>query len=499
MRVSCGLVLFASIPAVAAPPSASRLSIHLIRSYTTGSAQIIGAHPRVIKILDTNGSMLAAARAYKAGTPGGLVVLRVYTQKRYTLQDDPADSAVDFWNTVLAPPLNALSPADRTLIDYVEGPNECESTPCWGSVQEAQWYGSFWQGLARYIAAAGFRPCAFSIPVGNPPGDLSTVHQLLSAIAPALRTCKELGGAWSYHAYTHYYTTDLATELWYSLRYRRFYGYFAQAHPDLLDMPLILTEGGMDSGGNPQTSGWAANGDAAKYQNWLAWFDDRLREDPYIIGCTLFQIGDVPGWPSFDLEPIAPWMSSRLTSLVAPVIECSPAGLTSSVIRGSNAAAQTFTVRTTAGGSTLAYTITDNAGWLQVMPAAGTSTGESDAITVIYSTSGLSTGAYDATITVSDHRALNSPLTIDVRLTVEPESPVPGDLDGDGDVDEVDFDAFRGCLTGPGQGPPTAGCDRSDLDRDHDVDQEDYGYLQRCMSGAGIPAQPGCAGPGIGG
>jgi hypothetical protein len=83
-------------------------------------------------------------------------------------------------------------------------------------------------------------------------------------------------------------------------------------------MPLLLTEGGVDDSGNPNTSGWRARGSAADYQRWLNWFDARMQEDPYVVGCTLFQNGDPGGWWSFELEPIAFWMRDYLLPPVAP-------------------------------------------------------------------------------------------------------------------------------------------------------------------------------------
>lgn len=491
-RCFLGALLWAASMAHAAEPSNCRLSAHLIADYSPGAQQIVNAHPRVLKILDLHASMKAAMRAYKAGTPDGRVVLRVYTQKRYAATDDPAVSARDFWNTVLAPAVNGLSAADRALIDYLEGPNECESTPCWGgTVADARWFNDFWVELAQKIADGGFKPCAFSIPVGNPPGTVADMQQRLNEIAPALRKCRQLGGAWSYHAYTGLYTTDVGTELWYSLRYRQFYAYFATAHPDLVDLPLILTEGGVDTGGSPTGSGWQAHGDAAKYQNWLTWFDARLREDPQVIGCTLFQMGDPGGWPSFELEPIADWLAGQIAAGAPPIIHCAPAQLTPSVRLGQNAPATTFTVKNT-GSNTLHYSISDDVSWLAVSPSSGTSTGEEDTITVTFTTTGLNLGTYTAAITISDPEAANSPQQISVALTVW-EPPRPGDLDGDRDVDVADLQIFIRCMTGTESGPVAADCRKADMDSDNDVDQSDFGLLQRCFSGS-LPSSYDCAG-----
>ncbi len=62
---------------------------------------------------------------------------------------------------------------------------------------------------------------------------------------------------------------------------------------------------------------------------------------------------------------------------------------------------QTFTI-TNSGSGTLSYTVADNQTWCSVSPASGSSTGEADTITVSIETSGLTAGAYEALITITD-------------------------------------------------------------------------------------------------
>lgn len=62
--------------------------------------------------------------------------------------------------------------------------------------------------------------------------------------------------------------------------------------------------------------------------------------------------------------------------------------------------------------------------------------------------------------------------------------PVPGDCDGDGDVDLSDFFVFQTCFTGPGgQAPPN--CECVDLDGDGDVDLADFLAFQTSFTGPG--------------
>jgi hypothetical protein len=301
--------------------SFSKLSAHLINSYTVGSSNIVSGKPCLLKVLALDSGfppgMVQAMRDYKAKVPNGKIVVRVYSPKMYFMTNDATASANDFWNTIIQPALNSIGPSDRALIDFFEGPNEGQ-TPNIGypgdqPVQASQWINQFWTNLTPKIVSAGYKPCIGSIAVGN-----IDPFSLLSSFVPALRQAKANGGAWSYHSYTVQYTTDVATEIWYSLRYRQFYDYFAQNFPDLNDMPLILTEGGVDQSGDPATSGWQARGTAEQFERWLNWFDFQMRQDPYVLGCTLFENGDASGWSSFDLEPIAAWMRDYLRDATIP-------------------------------------------------------------------------------------------------------------------------------------------------------------------------------------
>ncbi len=205
----------------------------LVLTLSAPSLNIVSAYPRTLKVLGLDSGfpsgMVQAMRDYKANAPTGKLVVRIYSPKNYSLTDDATLSAGDFFTNILQKGLGDLSASDRALIDYLEGPNEGQ-TPTLGypgsaPLQASQWFNQFWTNLTRLIVAAGYKPCIGSIAVGNPGGTTAQMQSYLAAFVPALRQAQAAGGAWSYHAYTINYSTDLADEIWYSLRYRQFYSY----------------------------------------------------------------------------------------------------------------------------------------------------------------------------------------------------------------------------------------------------------------------------------
>ena len=110
--------------------------------------------------------------------------------------------------------------------------------------------------------------------------------------------------------------------------------------------------------------------------------------------------------------------------------------------------------------------------------------------TVEKTSSGLVVGTYNASISVADANASNSPQTIAVTLTIK---PIPGDFDTDGDVDQDDFGHLQPYLTGPGVPQTDPNCQDAKLNADDHVDQLDLAIFLRCISGSRILADPNCA------
>jgi len=109
-------------------------------------------------------------------------------------------------------------------------------------------------------------------------------------------------------------------------------------------------------------------------------------------------------------------VSLTITAPPKPVISLSTSALTASASQGQTPAAQTFQVRN-AGTGTLSWSASDNASWLSVSPASGSSTGEYDAISVTFSTGSLPLGTHQASVVVNGGSGVTS-MSLPVTLVI---------------------------------------------------------------------------------
>jgi hypothetical protein len=140
-------------------------------------------------------------------------------------------------------------------------------------------------------------------------------------------------------------------------------------------------------------------------------------------------VPDPPGLPATDIEGnprvfgAAPDIGAYEWAGGAPpppVIGFSPPSFSFSATEGgANPADQTLEVWNS-GGGTLDWSVADGAAWLGLDPPNGDSTGEHDGVTVSVDISGMTTGGYTATITISAPGATNTPQTVPVNLTINP-------------------------------------------------------------------------------
>lgn len=296
--------------------SLKKTGIYLMSDYSSGAKLIVNAKPQVIKVMDPQyNGLINAVKDYKKIFPKGIVVLRFYEIARnikYSINEDPISSAQDFYQKVITPGLIALGD-NKKLFDYIETPNELDSTPGWESSESIIWLTQFWEELIALNNNSGIKTCIASIPVGNPPGNNYEIKEKLRLFLPALIKAQQSGSAVCYHAYTLKYTQDLNEEIYTSLRYRLLHQFMTELDSSLSSLRFILSEAGVDQNGNPQESGWQARGGAQQYMNWIEWFDREISQDSYVIGATLYQIGD-NYWSSFNLEPITGWLAGKISN-----------------------------------------------------------------------------------------------------------------------------------------------------------------------------------------
>jgi hypothetical protein len=204
-------------------------------------------------------------------------------------------------------------------ITYWEGHNE----PVWNTEEEMGWYAQFEIARMRLMADLGLRCVIGNFATGSP--DLA----LWPAFLPALRAARQHQAILGLHEYscpwmwwmTGRYQLDPGAderdEGWTTLRYRKIYRQHLIPN-GLGDVPLVITECGIDPLVNPKPPGapagtwkhlgsfWAEHdGEPDKadyYFRQLAWYDKELQKDDYVAGATIFTWGSFgPPWSDFDV------------------------------------------------------------------------------------------------------------------------------------------------------------------------------------------------------
>ena len=109
--------------------------------------------------------------------------------------------------------------------------------------------------------------------------------------------------------------------------------------------------------------------------------------------------------------------SNEATAATAPTISRSPSSMNFTATPGSNPAPQNLEIRNS-GVGTLNWSVSDDQPWLSLSPGSGSSTGETDVVSVSVNATGLALGTYNATITITAAGASNTPQLVMVTLNV---------------------------------------------------------------------------------
>ncbi len=222
--------------------------------------------------------------------------------------------ARDFVNRLM--PI-AGHPMRRAYIDAWEAYNE----PVVTTADAMKRLAEFESERTYLLAREGIRSCVGNFATGHPELDL------WPHFFPALKAVKETGGYLGLHEYSAPYMWfgygphqrqpghDEGDEGWLTLRYRKAYRHYLQ--PAGLDVPLVITEAGIDGGvrnrPGPQGYGWQDFADfwrqegkvtttpAGFYVEQLAWYDEQLMQDDYVVGAAIYALVVFGEWRSFEI------------------------------------------------------------------------------------------------------------------------------------------------------------------------------------------------------
>ena len=101
-----------------------------------------------------------------------------------------------------------------------------------------------------------------------------------------------------------------------------------------------------------------------------------------------------------------------------PTLCLSPTSFTFSATEGGSSPASKTLNIWNCGEGTLNWSVSESAPWLSLNPPSGSSTGETDNVTVSVNISGLSCGTHNTNITITALGATGSPKTVPVSLTI---------------------------------------------------------------------------------
>ncbi len=338
--------------------SASKLGAHVLRM-NDDTAKFIAAGPGVVKF--------AGDWGYAANVPAGTFILgRRILQTNDDAQQirargmTPAEGVQDFiYGREHQIDIYRANPA----IQYWEGHNE----PIWGDLDGMKWYADFEINRMQEMAKIGLKCVIGNFATGTP------ALELWPGFMDALQAAKQYGAVLGLHEYscpwiwwmTGRYQMQPENRVdpsnpdrlegWTTLRYRQVYRQFLQP-AGLGDLPLVITEFGIDGLVNPkpddapsatwrgQRGYWSKHkndtdldyvrqkypippdvapmtGPEQFYVEQLKWYDRQIRQDPFVIGATIFTFGSFGGaWADFDVtgSQVAPLLTAYVQQDAAP-------------------------------------------------------------------------------------------------------------------------------------------------------------------------------------
>jgi hypothetical protein len=143
-------------------------------------------------------------------------------------------------------------------------------------------------------------------------------------------------------------------------------------------------------------------------------------------------VGASRGWtacPGDNLQVLLPTIRTNVRNLIPPRLHVSPVTVAGSLAPGVGLTTIGTVNVTNPGGGNLSWSATSNRAWLSVTPSSGTTTTETDSVSVRATAAGLLPGTYTGTITFTGASpAAGTPAAVNVTLTVTAAAPVVSPL-----------------------------------------------------------------------
>ncbi len=229
-------------------------------------------------------------------------------------EGDPAAKARDYMNVHM----QQWAPY-RTCVDYWEVLNEPDPPTIAGHA----WLGEFFEAAMPIAEANGYKLALFSYSMGVP-----EIYEWRAIAETGVFGRAKAGG----HILSlHEYGGPLLRDRWgeplpqypgqplddpaiplypdrgaLGGRYRHLYRDILIPRNEAI--PLALTEINLNI--------WVAEDRAPLFLEDIAWYDDRLREDDYVLGSAIFTLGGgIAGWDNFDYYEFLPELAARIIAL----------------------------------------------------------------------------------------------------------------------------------------------------------------------------------------
>jgi hypothetical protein len=282
----------------------SKIGIHGIRPDGIGNlieqVNAAGAHVATIKAVDDLGWLTGI----KDLSPETITVGRSNTIVVFNMNDSPAVAARNCMDRILP-----TWEANRRGVDYWEVFNEMAPPTIEGHVKIADTL----MHCMDIAEAEGYKLALFSYSMGVPEFDQMAAISETGVFGRA----KQGGHILALHEYGEpidvYFGHAIPPHEPHpergalACRYRWWYDLILVPRDEVI--PLVITEAGTTRGMNDLGL------TPREWVDQVIWYDERLREDPYVIGCHLFTIGPVNPWHGFDYEDALELLGERIIAL----------------------------------------------------------------------------------------------------------------------------------------------------------------------------------------